>query len=52
MHHDVMKQIRIGVAAHKAYVDWMHTGNSLSYDNYIMLKDLMEDYVPDPNARF
>jgi hypothetical protein len=60
MHNDVYRQINLGVAMHEAYGAWHRAKRSgedsdivsdLYYD-YIELKDLMNDYVPDPNARF
>ena len=58
MHSDVKKQIDLTIAMHEAYLAWFRANESgednasdLYYD-YIDLKDLMNDYVPDPSARF
>jgi hypothetical protein len=52
MHNSVKKQIRIGVAMADAYVVWRHDRTSANYDKYIQLKNKMDDYQPDPQARF
>jgi hypothetical protein len=60
MHSDVKAQINLVVSMHEAYGAWHRAKKSgedsdivsdLYYD-YIELLDLMEDYVPDPNAKF
>jgi len=60
MHHDVYRQINLGIAMHEAYGAWTrakHSGedsdivSNLYYD-YVELLDLMNDYVPDPDAKF
>jgi hypothetical protein len=52
MHNSVKKQIRIGVAMADAYVAWRYDRTSANYDKYIQLKNKMDDYQPDPRARF
>jgi len=37
---------------HNAYVEWMHTKDNTYYEKYLQLKSIMDQYVPDPNARF
>lgn len=60
MHSDVKAQIKLGVAMHEAYGAWVNAKRSGEdpdtiaelYTQYVFLKDLMNDYVPDPDARF
>ena len=60
MHHDVMKQIRIGVAMHEAYGAWTAAKRSNEssdtigelYTEYRSLLNLMTKYEPDPRAVF
>jgi hypothetical protein len=52
MHHDVMRQIRTGVAMHEAYLVWRYDRTSINYDNYIRLLEELKEYEPDPNAKF
>ena len=52
MHNDIRKQIRIGVAMADSYVEWRYDRTSANYDKYIQLKNKMDDYQPDPQARF
>jgi hypothetical protein len=60
MHHDVYQQIKLGEMMHEAYGEWSHAKKSGEdpetiaelYTRYKFLLDLMDDYVPDPKARF
>ena len=52
MHSDVMKQIKNGIAAHKAYVLWMHNRTISNYEDFLCLMEETKKYIPDPNARF
>jgi hypothetical protein len=52
MHHNVRKQIRLGLAMHQAYGEYISNRANSNYDKYIQLKDAMKDYSPDPSARF
>jgi hypothetical protein len=52
MHNDVRKQIRIGVAMADSYVEWRYDRTNINYKKYISLKDQMNDYQPDPRAKF
>lgn len=60
MHHDVYRQIRTGVAMQDAYHDWSAAKRSKKnpaavqslYRKYVDLKNQMNDYEPDPAAKF
>lgn len=60
VHHDVNKQMKIGMAMHKAYFDWSQAKKSKKAPDivqalrceYIDLKSQMNYYEPDPAAKF
>lgn len=59
-HHDVNKQMKIVGAMHDAYADWSQAKRSKKnsdviqslHDKYVDLKDQINYYTPDPDAKF
>ena len=51
-HHDVNKQIRLATDVCNSFLVWANDKTYANRQAYVELKNKMNDYQPDPKAKF